>query len=166
MAAGTRTAPTVDGANTYKVVVLKWVDYTGDKRSDSYIVTASLATNANIETFAAAMQLGSNASLYDIRVSDAYSSVEDSSNALEVVWENVADNLVIQAKQALGGNSIRDYIPSPIEAMFIDQTEDIDPTNGVLLAIIAAWVALIDASYEIVGARLTHRRQINQQTPI
>ncbi len=164
--AGTRTAPTVDGLNAFKIVTLKWIDWTADKRSDSYIFDAATATNANVETFAAAMQAGSNASLYEIRVGDAYSSVGDGGNALEEVWENVGDNLVIQAKQPLGGMSIRDYIPSPINAMFIENTEDIDPTNAALIAIIAAFVAMIDVTYEVVGARLTHRRQINQQTPI
>lgn len=164
--AGTRTAPTVDGLNTYVQVQLRWIDWTGDKRSDSYVFTAALATNANIETFAAAMQAGSNASLYEIGVKDVYSAVGDSGDASEEVWENVTDNLVLQAKQPLGGQSQRDYIPSPINAMFIENTDDIDPTNGALIAIIAAWVTLLEASYEVVGARFTSRRQINVQIPI
>jgi len=164
--AGTRTAPTVDGANTYKVVTLKWIDWTADKRSDSYIFTTALATDANVEAFAVAMQAASNASLYEVRVTDAYSSVAENGNADEDVWENVKDNLVLQAKQPLGGMSVRDYIPSPINGMFLEGTEDIDPTSTVLIAVLTAWDTLLDASYEIVGARMTHRRQINQQIPI
>ena len=163
---GTRTAPAVDGMNTIKAVQLRWIDWTGDKRSDTYLFGATLATNVNVEAFAAAMQAGSNASLYEIKVSDAYSSVEDQSNALEEVWENATDNLVIQAKQPLGGQSVRDYIPSPVNEMFIENTDVIDPTSTILLAILTAWVALLDPSYEVVGARFTSRRQINSQVKI
>jgi len=163
---GTRTAPTVDGTNTHVKVQLRWIDWTGDKRSDTYIFTVALATDANVEALAAAMQAASNSSLYEINVSAAYSSVEDSGNALEDVWENVSDNLVLQAKQPLGGQSARNFTPSPINAMFLENTDDIDPTNAVLIALIAAWDTLLAADYEIVGARFTSRRQINQQIKI
>lgn len=164
---GTRTAPTVDGGNDFKVVTLKWIDYTSDKRSDAYIVDATLGTNAAIEAFAVAMQAVSNASLYDIRVGDVYSGAADgTSNALEEVWENVQDNLVLQAKQPFGGQSLRTYVPSPVESMFLEGTEDIDPANVPLGVVITTWKAMIAADYEVVGARFTHRRQINTQTPI
>lgn len=163
---GTRTAPTVDGANVWKKVQLRWIDWTADKRSDTYIFTAALATNAAVETFAAAMQAGSNASLYEINVSDAYSAVGDSGDAIEEVWENVTDNLVLQAKQPIGGQSQRDFVPSPINAMFIENTDIIDPASSVLIAIIGSWVALLEATYEVVGARFTSRRQINVQVKI
>ena len=164
--AGTRTAPAVDGTNAFKTVQLRWIDWTGDKRSDTYVFPTTLATNTAVETFAAAMQAGSNASLYEIKVSDAYSSVEDSGNAVEQVWENVSDNLVLQAKQPLGGNSVRDYVPSPVSAMFIENTDVIDPTSAELVAILSAWTALLAANYEVVGARFTSRRQINSQVKI
>lgn len=162
---GTRTAPTVDGLGaTFIGVSLRWIDYTSDLRTDTYKF-APTTTAAQIESFCAAMQAVSNASLYEIKVSDTYVSIGDGSNALEDVWENVSDNLVIQAKEP-GGISLRVFCPSPIEGMFIDGTNEIDPTNGALAALLTAWTACIDVSYEVVGARFTSRRQINQQVKI
>lgn len=163
---GTRTAPPVDGLNPFKSVQLRWIDWTGDKRSDTYLFPTALATDIAVEAFVAAMQAGSNASLYEIKVGAVYSSVEDSGNALEEVWENATDNLVLQAKQPAGGQSVRDYIPSPVNAMFIENTDVIDPASGVLVAILTAWTALLDPTYEVVGARFTSRRQINSQVKI
>jgi hypothetical protein len=140
------------------------MDWTADKRSNKYQFDPA-ASIAEIEAFAAAAQAASNASLYEVVVGDAYVSVPDSNNALEEVWENVQDNLVIQAKTALGA-SIRGYIVSPINAMFLTNTDDIDPASAVLIAYLAAFVALLPAGYEVVGARFTSRRDINQQIPI
>lgn len=162
---GTRTAPTVDGTGfTFIKVSLRWMDYTGDVRTDSYQFDPA-ATPALIEAFAAASQAASNATLYAVIVGDVYTSVPDAQNALEEVWENVTDNLVLQSKNPVG-DSIRGYVPSPINDMFIENTDDIDPSDATLIAYITAFVALLPAGYDVVGARFTSRRQINQQIKI
>lgn len=162
---GTRTAPTVDGlGQTFKALSLRWMDYTGDLRTDTFQIL-SAATPAEMEAFAAAMQAASNATLYEIKVADVYASIPDSQNALEEVWENATDNIVYQAKLP-DGTSSRIFVPSPIESQFIDTTDMIDPTSPVVAAVIAAWTPLINPAYEVVGARFTSRRQINQQVKI
>jgi hypothetical protein len=161
---GTRTAPQVDlvpSVITFKTVSLRWTDYTSDVRTDTYQLAAT-ATSAQIENLADALQAASNASLYEIKISEHYSSVPDNDNALEEVWENVTDNLVIQAKKPTN-ESIRVFVPSPVNSMFIETTDAIDPTSVVLGAVLTAFDAVIDIDYEYVGARFTSRRQINQQ---
>ena len=161
----TRTAPTVDGTGfSYIKTSLRWMDASGDVRTDSYQFDPT-ATPAEIEAFAATAQLISNATLYEIVVGEVYASVGDAQNADALVWENVRDNLVIQAKNATA-QSIRAFLPSPASAIFIGDTENIDPTDVALGNFMTAFVALLPAGYSIVGARFTHRRQINKQIKI
>jgi hypothetical protein len=155
--AGTRTAPTVDGSVTFKVVSLTWYDYTGEQRTDSYQFDAD-ATNVEIEAFVAAMQAASNATLWRVQVRDTYNSVGDSSNAVEDVWEEASANVVLLAKDT-GNNAIDFYIPAPLNAMFIEGTEQIDPTNATLAAVLAA-VLPMKSGFSFVSARFTSRRDI------
>jgi hypothetical protein len=161
--AGTRTAPLVDGlGGTYKVVSFRWADYTGEKRTDSYRVDAA-AVAGEIEALAVALQAGSNATLYEIQVAEHYVSVPiPSLNADEAVWENAASNVVIQYKHPTL-ESIRCFVPSPDNAMFVEGTENVDPANAEFLAIRLAFGVLQDIEYRAVGVRFTHRLQINQQ---
>lgn len=162
---GTKTAPVIDeAAATFVDVSLRWMDWTGDVRTDTYRVLVT-ATDVQLEAFAVAMQAGSNSTLYATHKSYVFSSVPDSSNALEEVWENVKDNLVIQSKNPMG-QSVRCFVPSPVHSMFLENTDDIDPTDGDLAAILAAWDVINDPAYDIVGARFTSRRDINQQIKI
>lgn len=162
--AGTRTAPAINGTPSFKTVSIRWIDYTGNLRSDNYQLPAA-ATDAQVEALVAALQAGSNASIYRVDVNFAYYSVEDSSNANEVVWEDVKDNLVIQAKNTLA-DSEQMYVPAPSNDMFIEGTENIDPTNTELAAILTATLAAFGAGYGIVGARLSKRTRRGKQTKI
>ena len=155
--AGTRTAPTVDGTPDFITVSVTMYDYTGDQRTDSYQLDAD-SSNAEIEAFVAALQASTNGTIWRVAVSNIYNSVGDSSNANEVVWENAADNVVLLAKTAM--NAAEDfYIPAPDNALFIDGTENIDPANTELVALLAS-ILPMRAGYSFVSARFTHRRQI------
>lgn len=162
--AGTRTAPTVDGTPTYKQVSLHFMDYQGKKRSVAINVDAA-TTEAQVEAYAAAAQVLSNATLYDISIADKYDSNEDSSNASEEVWNSVKDSLVTQCKEPTG-NSKRGFIPAVIDDVFIETTTSIDPTNTDLGNYYSALLALCPAGYEVIGSRFTQRRQINEQVKV
>lgn len=154
---GTRTAPTVNGTPAYKVVSLTWYDYTGDQRTDSYQFDAD-STALEIEAFAAAMQALSNATLWRIQVKDTYNSVGDSSNALEEVWEEVSQNLVFLAKDSLN-NAMDIFVPSPVNSAFLEGTENIDPANADIVALLAATLPM-KTGYSFVSGRFTARRAI------
>lgn len=160
---GTRTAPTVDGTPDYKIVSLTWYDYTGEQRTDSYQFDAD-ATAAEVEAFADAMQAVSNATLWRVSVSDTYNSVGDSSNALEQVWEDIKTNVAVLAKDSLN-NSQNIFIPSPINAMFIEGTEELDPTNVAFAAVLTAYLAM-KTGYSVVSARFSQRRSIGTRVII
>lgn len=154
---GTRTAPTVDGTVTYKAVSVTLYDYTGEQRTDTYKLDAD-TTNAEVEAFVAALQAGMNGTIWRVKVADVYNSVGDPSNAIEEVWEEASSNLVLLAKNA-NDDSIDFYVPSPINAMFVEATEQIDPSNATLAAILAA-ILPMKAGYSFVSARFTSRRDI------
>lgn len=155
--AGTRTAPTVDGNATFLAVSLTFYDYTGEQRTDSYKLDAD-STDAEIETFVAAMQNMSNGTLWRVKVGKVYNSVGDPSNAVEEVWEEASANLVFLAKDA-ADNSIDFYVPAPINAAFIEGTEDIDPTYIGITNLLGS-ILLMKAGYSFVSARFTSRRDV------
>jgi len=157
---GTRTAPTVDGSPQFKRVSVTLYDYTGEQRTDSYQLDAD-ATPAEIEAFIAALQDVTNATIWRVQVSDVYNSVGDPSNAIEEVWEEASANVVLLAKDA-NDSSINFYIPSPVNAMFTEGTESVDPTNTELAALLAA-ILPMKANYSFVSARFTSRRDIGSK---
>jgi len=159
-----RTAPTVDGTPDYKLVSLHYIDASGDLRSDSLQVPAA-ATDAQIEAFAESIADITNSSLYQIKVSFTYNSVADKDDAVDATKDSVYDNLVVLAKTALN-LSARSYVPAPEGALFVPGTDQIDPTNADLAVYFAAFLALVGGTYDIVSARYTERREINEAVRI
>ena len=154
---GTRTAPTVDGLPTFKVVSITMYDYTGDQRTETIQVDAA-ATDAQIEAYVAALQAATNATVWKVDVGYVYNSVGDSSNALEEVWENAATNIVTLIKDA-DNNSRNAFIPAPINAVFLEGTENINPSATQLADYLTALLAL-RSGFSVVSMRFTHRKQI------
>ena len=153
----TRTAPTIDGSPTFKVVSVTIYDYTGEQRTDSYQLDAA-ATNVQIEAFIAALQVTTNGTIWRVQAKDVYNSVGDPSNADEEVWEEGSSNIVLLAKNA--ANASQDwYIPAPDNDLFLEGTENIDPANTDLAAVMTAILAM-RSGYSFVSARFTSRRDI------
>lgn len=160
VAAGTRTAPTIDGSPTFLTVSVTLYDYTGDQRTDTYQIDAD-STDVEIEAFIAGLQACTNATIWRVSVGQVYNSQGDKTNATEDVWENSKDNVVLLAKKT--DNTAQDfYIPSPLESMFIDSTEQIDPASGVLITLLAS-ILPMRATFSWISARFTHRRQIGKK---
>ena len=154
---GTRTAPTVDGSPTFKKLSITLYDYTGEQRTDSYKIDAD-STAVEIEAFVDALQAVTNGTIWRVVVGEVYNSVGDPSNALEDVWEESTANLVLLAKDT-NDNSENFFIPAPINAMFNEGTEDIDPTDVALGAVLSA-ILPMKAGFSFVSARFTSRRDI------
>lgn len=159
----TRTAPTVNGTPTFKQISLTFYDYTGEQRTDSYLVDAD-ATDAEVEAIAAAAQALSNGTLWRIKVGDVYNSVGDSSNADEEVWEDVKTNVVILIKDSMQ-NGQDWYVPAPINGLFVEGTEEIDPANAALATLLAAILA-VRTGFSVVSGRFTQRRAIGTKVNI
>lgn len=161
--AGTRTAPDVTGAATFKLVSFRWIDASGTRRSDSYQVPAA-ATAAQIDDAADAAQALSNASLWAIDIGSVYAGDMDTGAAESLVYAGNDDNVVILLKQP--DNQARDFfVPAPIEALFIEETENIDQSNAELATLETALEALFAGTYTIRGNRFTHRSQRGKFNP-
>lgn len=159
-----RTAGTVDGTPLYKVVSFRWIDSTGDKRTDSYQFPAAV-TDAQVEALAAALAAESNAVLYDIRVQDAYASLPDTGDALNELRPSLFSNIVILAKTPLNDSDDL-YIPAPLDENFIPTTDDV--LSGELATVMAAFLACKNAggaAFEIISGRYSERREINKSIP-
>lgn len=159
-----RTAPTVNGTPTLRRVSFRWIDATGDKRSDQVEDLPANLLDADIEAYAVALGANSNAALYSIEVVDIYNSTADKSNAVDAIERSVFDNFVILAKNALN-QSRRFYVPAPEAALFVDGTDQFDPSEGEWANILAAVVALTD-SYDVVSIRYSERKEKNEAIPV
>jgi len=163
---GTRTAPAVTGALTDKIVSFHWIDTSSALRADSLHVPVA-ATNAQIEAYAAALQLDSNASLYKVGMESVWAGVMDAGNAINGTKSSqVQDQLFFTAKHTSPLQIVqRGYIPAPIGANFIGDTDSLDPASTEAAAVITAFLALIGAGYSVVWARYTQTTEINEKTP-
>jgi hypothetical protein len=161
---GTRTAPTINGTPTFIQLSVTLYDYTGEQRTDTYFVDAD-STDAELEAYVAALQAVTNGTIWRVKVGYVYNSIGDSGNAIEEVWEDADSNLVVLLKSASIEKGQDWYVPAPINAMFVEGTNEIDPTNASL----AAWLAAIlpmRNTYSVVSARFTSRRDIGTKVNI
>lgn len=158
---GTRTAPDITGAATFIEISLRWIDSVGDVRSDASLIDAT-ASDAEIEAVAATMVLGSNASLYAVRKTEVFEGAKTKANALAAVRESVQDNIVYHAKST-GRVDRRAFLPSPLAAVFVANTETPDDGDTVITNLIAAWLAAWKGTFASVSLRFTERREINEK---
>lgn len=168
--AGTRGAPTIDGTGTYRQVVVKTIDHTSDKRSDAFRVPSTV-TNAEIESFVAAYQAASQASVYEVLVKEVYTSIEDDDNATNEPRESLSQIVTAFFKDTLDFTT-RAILRAPIDAMFTNGTDYVDSANATFIAWLGQLTNLLNGGaagsgeYEIVHVRFTDRKEVNQVTPI
>lgn len=159
-----RTAPAVNGTPQFRKVSFRWIDASGDKRSDSLQVPAG-ATDAQIEAMAVALAAASNASLYAVVPEAWYNSTPDKSDAVDAPKDSVYDNMVALAK-TVANASQRTFIPAPIADIFQTGTDQPNPASTELAAVLTAFLALVGAGYSVVSLRYTERREINEAVNI
>lgn len=160
---GTRTAPTINGTPTFVSLSVSVIDYSGDLRTDTYQVDAD-ASNAEIEAFIVALQVLSNSSIYRVTVGQTYNSTAAKANALEEVWENAKDNVVLLFKTNSNA-SIDFYIPAPVNDLFTEGTENVISDDADLATLLGT-ITPFKANYTARSARLTHRKQIGSKVAL
>lgn len=159
-----RTVPTIDGTPNRLEVSVRYIDANGLKRSDTLQIDGD-STDVEIEAIIAALAAASNANIYAVQVSQVYSDVPNSGDALDATRNSAKDNFVLLFKNATI-NAGRDYfIPAPKEAMFLGGSNIPDTSNALLLAVRDAIDATL-VNFEPVTVRFTERRKKNSSRSI
>lgn len=161
---GTRTAPDITGTPSFKEISLRWIDAVGDRRSDASIVAAA-ATDVQIEAVAATMVLASNASLYEVRLTEIFEGAMSKSNALAAVRESVQSNIVYHAKDVTRADR-RAFVVAPLAADFVTNTETPNDTASTMTNMMTAWDAVWAGSFSGVSLRFSERREINEKVTL
>jgi len=165
--AGTRTAPAATGAATAKLLSFRWMDASGDVRTDSMYVP--IATTAeNIEALAVALQAGSNATLHSIAVESQWGSVPDADNATTgSKSESVFDQLFFVAKSVDPSKIVqRAFVPAPLALLFTADSDSLDPASGEIADILSAFLAVVGAGYAVTWGRYSERSEQNERLKI
>lgn len=159
---GTRTAQTVDGSPDYLEITFQWVDYVGDRFTCSFIASGTAATPAEIEGLAADMQAISNASLWNIRVVQDYRGQMLKSNALEEVWNDAEDVMVVHYKNLATRADLYVNVPAPIDDIFVEGTEQVDTADTAFTDLLSTIAAVLPTGFNPATVRFSKHREINQ----
>lgn len=159
--AGTRTAPTINGTPPKVVISLGVIDASGDKYSDS-VVLSSLPLDVDIEAYVAAYQLVTQTSVYNVSVSLEYEGDADPDNAETDQRNSAKDgiNLLWKDFAALKTQSTRVVAPIP-EVM--QGNQDIPLLTYADMLTYIAETGDILTSYALQSAQYTERRERNNE---
>lgn len=113
---GTRSAPTVNGTPTKRVLSVSFYDADEGDTTVTFQIAAA-ATDADIEAYVAAAQAGTNSSIYDVSITESYQGIGLASNALADDYVSVKDNVRFSNKNVATGAYIRAYLPAPLGGM-------------------------------------------------
>lgn len=161
--AGTRTAPVVAVANiTQNNVGISVVDASGDGWSEDFIsVGGALPSEALIEAVAVAYQAATQASLFEIRVTNVYRGSRNPTNA-EFLARGAAEsgiNLLYKDTDVL--NAVQGQrLVAPVAATMVGSTDiPVYPLVAPMVALNNAIIALIGSGYSLESLQYTGRRE-------
>lgn len=148
----------VDATPVRRVLHFQFIDSEGKVRTDSYDIPAA-ATDAEINTFASETGERSNASLWNVGVTNWFYIAQPSkANAVDETNDSVQDNIVLLLKPLVGdGQDV--YIPANNEAAtMVAGTENPSPL------LLADWIAAAEALFagDGVSVRMSERALKNK----
>lgn len=159
MAAGTRTAGTINGTPGYQLGSFAFVDVSGDERSVTIQAPAG-ATNAQWEAIAAAYQDATQSSLWKATINMVYEGDKDPGNAVSGSRDSVYDNVSVLYKNT--ARVSRDaFIPAPAPEIMLGDMDEVDGASTELAALFTAILA-VSSGFTVRSARYTERKEINK----
>lgn len=161
--AGTRTAPTISaGTETSIAIAVKAIDANGQSLSFSDTVPAD-ATDVEIEAKIDAMQDLSNASIYEVRVGRVFEGVRSTANADNAPILSVHDQLVLSLKNnaQVPAQVVQTYLPSPIDAIFLPNTNVVNTTDPLYVAWRNSMLAIYGVDWTAQTVYFTENRKKN-----
>jgi len=155
--AGTRTAPAFTAAANARQITLQLIDVSGDPFSVAmYVPVAALA--ALIETWAAAYQAGTQASLWGIEDRLIRSGDKDNTNAEAGSRDSGADGINFLYKNATTRDSIDLRLIAPDPTTMEDSLDIPDLASDAISDLTLATVAL-NSGYTLETAQYTERQE-------
>lgn len=151
-----RTAPTVDGSGNVRMLSLRMIDISGDKKAESLEISPT-ATAVQIEAIVAAYAARSHANIYAVKDEMIYNSPPIASDATAgAKSDSVADGINFLFIGAT--NDSADFrLLAPLASQMVGDTDAVDATAG------AAFGALIEPVLEgtkvLVSAQYTERKE-------
>jgi hypothetical protein len=161
--AGTRTAPIVGALTvTENHIALGLVDASGDLYSeDLKTVGGGLADMAEIQAYAAAYQLGTQASLYEVRHTAIWTGSINPTNAEALFRGTVAEGINMGFRDTDVFNAVYGgRLIAPVAATMVANTDTpVYPLVAPMTTLTAAMIVLLGAGYSLETLQFTGRRE-------
>lgn len=152
-------------APSFVRVGMSFIDANNGTTSASWITTVARATDAAINAMANAIGAASNASLFEIRKEVVLSDNPGSpSNAVDESRESVKDHILILFRHPSTRMTQEGEIPAPVDAILVPETNEVDVTNALYLAVETATENLLEAGYDVVSTRFDETKKLNKKT--
>ena len=150
---------------TFVRIGFSFIDANGGLDSFSVITTVARGTDAAINALADAIGAASNASLYEIRKELVQAAFAASpSNATEEPRESVYDHILTLFRNTATRQTQDGVIPAPLDALMVPETNAVDVTNTLYLAVETAVENILEAAYGVVSVRFSETKKINKAT--
>lgn len=156
--AGTRTAPSTAVAASNANVSLGLIDASGDLYSESIELAAAPAL-ADIETWAAAYQAASQASLWRISLTTNWEGDVDASNGTTDIRYGIESGVNLLFKQATGLQSESARLVAPITTVMQGNQDIPFLSQAPFPALIAAYLTLLGGTYGLYSGQYTTRKE-------
>jgi len=155
--AGTRTAPIVsDVTATSLGVTIHLIDSSGDLTTD-YIVVPSLDL-LDVQTFVTAYQAGTNASVWQVSVTQVFEGVKDVDNAVTAFRSSTENGINILFKDPVAQKKQTPRLVAPV-ASTMQENRDIPVLDAIMTALLAQYTTLLAGDYAVESLQYTTRRE-------
>lgn len=155
--AGTRTAPEVDGAPNQVVVSIRLIDASGDKWSEPFFFAAA-PTDLQIESLVASYAATSQASVYEVDVSQQYAGAALASNAESNIRYGVESGVNLLFRDNIATEkTVSHRVVAPVTTA-MDGDKDIPLIAAAPLSTLISNIATLEV-VSLESAQYTTRRE-------
>lgn len=158
------TVPTIDlAAPTFVRVGFSYIDANGTQDSFSLITTAARATAAVVEGAVTSLGAATNASVFEARVEYIFQGSASPLLAIEAPRESAKDVIDTLLRQPSSRMTQNVYIPAPLDALFVPDTNIPDVDNELYDAVDLAFDLLLPADYVPISVRFAEHKNTSQR---
>lgn len=153
------SAPNVEAAATFARVSFRYIDANGTKDSFSITTSPARATPAVIEGAKDALAAATNVNIYEVTREEVWSAgLASPLLALDAPRESAKDVIETLVKQPSSQKTQYVYIPGPLDALFVPDTNIPDIDNTLYDAVDLAFDLLLPADYVAISVRFAEHQ--------